>query len=212
MLNEIETKFGLYEFRDFNFGVRQKFIDLDVSKKNLFEICDFFEGKGFDFGLIYGTLLGVYRDGQLISWDEDTDIYLLDGFRHALIDSLFELRAKGFELVRCDGDLLSLMKYDEYTDIYIFSEKSGGYFKCNLDVIPSRFFSSTSFVTFDGRKLPTVCDVEGFLIYAYGEDWVVPKRNAPANVKGRLGRFYKIFKPFIPKVFVNIAKKIMYKR
>ena len=34
--------------------------------------------NGFDYFISGGTLLGIYRDGKLIDWDDDIDIDILN--------------------------------------------------------------------------------------------------------------------------------------
>lgn len=207
----INTKFGLYVSESVDLSVLKKKINVDVASRNVLDLNDFFSSNNFRYGVIYGTLLGLYRDRCLIPWDEDTDIFIMSDHKNELINSLFELRDIGFEVVRNDGDLISLMRDGEYTDLYFFNCNRKGYCTCNLDKLPSHFFSSTSFVELNGISVPTVSNIEEFLRYSYGEDWCTPKDNSPADVKGRLGSLYVYIRPIVPKNVVKLAKAILYK-
>lgn len=48
----------------------------DEYKKMLKECTDVFDKIGISYSLAYGTLLGAYRNNDIISWDHDIDLYV----------------------------------------------------------------------------------------------------------------------------------------
>jgi len=208
-LIKVKTDFGVYISQEMSFIPGIKKINQEQSFQNLIMLCTFFESKGLFFGVIYGTLLGLYRDGALIPWDEDTDMFILEKDKKILMNSLFDLRALGFELVRKDGGLLSFSRMDEYTDIYIFSKKRTGGYSCNFMFLQDLYFDGNAFLYIGDYTIPTVNHIESFLTNAYGPDWMVPIKNRPANVNNFIGSAYFFLSPLLPKFIIKILKLIV---
>src|ERR1700682_4487304 len=72
-------------------------------RRCLLEICDVLNAHGVDYWCDYGTLLGYYRDHDVIRGDYDLDICLLDDERPKLIDLVPALKARGYTLTDSNG-------------------------------------------------------------------------------------------------------------
>ena len=94
--------------------------DTNIAFNNLIEISTFFDRLNLKHGIIYGTLLGLYRDKKLISHDHDVDIYILGNDFKKLILALQHIKSMNFRIIRYSKRLISIEKDCHYIDIYIF--------------------------------------------------------------------------------------------
>jgi hypothetical protein len=95
-LNEIVTKNGVIKIKNKDFSEPNKHLDIDIAKKNLLDLKEVMDRSGVKFGLIYGTLLGAYREKNFIKHDYDTDLFVLEEVKQDLLDSLPGLIKIGF--------------------------------------------------------------------------------------------------------------------
>lgn len=190
---KIETQLGVYEYDSVKLFYGRKVIDQVVAKENLLDFKKLLDLEGIDFGIIYGTLLGAVRDKKFIDYDEDVDVFVLDENREKFLALLFKLREIGFEVARYEGDLLSIMRDNDYIDVYIFRKNMFGKRICNGDSLCADFFERLETITFLGEKFYTPNNKIKFLEKAYGTDWMVPKRNSPAEVKGKWMKLKLLF-------------------
>lgn len=184
MKSYITTSFGQYEYEPIKLYYGRKVIAIDQATENLILFKKTMDKYNIPFGIIYGTLLGAVRNNNFIEYDEDTDVFVLDEYRKEFLDLLFSFRDVGFQVARYDVDLLSLIRNDDYIDIYFFKRGTLGRRICGDDTIPQSFFDVPEKINFLGQQFSTVSDYTAFLERAYGKDWRTPKKNAPAQVKG----------------------------
>lgn len=200
LVETIETPNGLYEYLPQKLFYGRKLIDKRVSNENLKILSRVLRDRSVEFGLIYGTLLGAVRERDFIDWDEDVDVFLLEEKRDDFLSSLWELRRNGLELVRVEGDLYSLMRNEDYIDIYVFRAAPDGRV-CNEDFVPSGYLENCQATTdFLGERYRVPNDIDSFLCYCYGKDWRTPKRGAPAkpwSTKKKIKEALKRYLPFL---------------
>ena len=75
---------------------------------NLADFASLMERRQISFWLDYGTLLGAYRDGDLLPWERDVDLGMFDSSWSELQSEFQELSAIGFEIHEkrfCVGDV-----------------------------------------------------------------------------------------------------------
>ena len=176
----VPTPDGLFEYDAVPLYHGRRQIDKVNAAKNLLAAAEVFEQSGIQFGLIYGTLLGAVRDNDFIDWDEDIDLYILQEQLVSFHNSLWLLRDEGFELVRCDDGLYSIMRADDYIDIYVF-RKVGNDRICGLHVIPEEFLRFNDVIRFKGRNFYVPDRHVKLLERLYGKTWKQPKQNSPAQ-------------------------------
>lgn len=169
------------------------------SARNLLDLSDILDKSRISHGLIYGTLLGAVRDAAFIPWDEDVDVFIGDEDRSKLLDCLWELRDHGFELVRCDGDLYSVMRDGDYVDIYVFRHV-GARRWCNSDMLLGDHFNFDGRVEFLGRNFCCPAPTHEFLKLMYGEDWRTPRQNYPARPWSAWRKFKRVLRDAFPKL------------
>lgn len=202
MIQTIKTKSGNYHFEPIDFHGRKE-IDKKVALENLFDIADVLEKHSIRYGLIYGTLLGAFRDGDFIEWDTDVDLFVLDEDRQTFLRALFEFKEENLQVVRYVEDLISLMRDDDYVDLYFFSKSFFGKRVCGSDVLDEKFFMDFQMIDFHGRKIPCLGWTEEFLVNVYGQDWQMPIPNKPADARGKATKLKDFLRPHIPKILLS---------
>jgi lipopolysaccharide cholinephosphotransferase len=177
-LNKIETRNGVLEFKVKDFSGPPKYLNLDVAKNNLLDLKEVMDESGVKFGLIYGTLLGAYREKNFIKHDYDTDLYVLEEVKQDLLDALPKLINIGFEVCRYDGLLLSISRDEEYIDFYFFRKSNFFYRKNSLGLsAKAKYLENTVDYNFLGKPFQIPQNVESFLVYLYGPTWNTPIEN-----------------------------------
>ena len=180
-MNEIETRNGIVKINSKDFTEPTRYLNLDVAKKNLLDLKEVMDDSGVKFGLIYGTLLGAYRENNFIKHDYDTDLFVLEEVKQDLLDSLPKLINIGFEVCRYDGLLLSVSRDDEYIDFYFFRKSFFFYRKNNVGLsAKSKYLENTVDFYFLGKSFQIPKNVESFLIELYGASWNIPIEDDPS--------------------------------
>lgn len=183
-IKKIHTNKGVFEFEEVPIVNGIKKINRTKSKENLLLFKSSMEAQGLKFGLIYGTLLGAIREKNFIEHDEDTDVFILKEDEQILLDSLFILRDKGFEVGRYTEKLISILRNGEYIDVYFFSKKNRKTRESEGYVIPSHFLENLINYELFGVDFLVPYKTEELLEHMYGKSWRIPKENAPASNYG----------------------------
>ncbi|WP_177247023.1 LicD family protein [Marinospirillum alkaliphilum] len=156
--------------------------------------------KGVIYCLDGGTLLGIAREGRLLPWDDDMDLFVpaseVDKLRKCILPlwlSGLRVRTEAFESV-CGpakpGDLrvvkfrnrkrlisrgeILLDIFVKYADeaFYHWSVGKGEGQTVNKKV-PRHFYDNLATLEFDGKTYPVPADLDGYLTCRYG-DWRTP--------------------------------------
>jgi len=129
------------------------------------------------------------------------DIFVYDEDRKILIDLLHEFKKHGFQVVRYEKDsLLSIMRKNEQTDFYLFKKTLLGR-RCLDYYIPKIYFKRIGKIKFFNKYFPTVGKINQYLIFQYGKDWKVPKKNA--YIKSNI-QWKNILKKIIPSGILDL--------
>lgn len=156
-------------------------MDLAIAKENLRIFHSIVEKSNFTYGLFNGTLLGAIRDNDFIKYDEDTDVYFLDEEKEEFFRMLDVFKQSGFDPVRWEDDgLLSLMRKDEYIDVYFFRKRRKfGFIKLralnNEFEYPAKNLENPVRREFLGMNIPVPHKPEEIVRRIYGKDWRTPK-------------------------------------
>lgn len=171
----INTSKGIFKYRRKYIYDGMKPICKDQALENLSIMTDILNRTGLHWGPCWGTLLGMVREHDFISWDEDIDLYILSEDEELFRTLLWELKDAGFDLVRYERrGLYSIMRKGEYIDFYVLEKiadnlrqtKGGSYLfeKYVQDTIP---------YDFKGVTLSIPREYDEYLTFQYG-DWRTP--------------------------------------
>ncbi len=216
---QTEEKFILIDDERFYFKEVELFhgkkrIDREIAKENLEIFHSVIEKTNITYGLFFGTLLGAIREQNFIAHDEDVDIFALNEDRDNVLRLLYELKNYDFEVARYQYDLLSLIRKNEYIDIYFFKTKNKfGIFKLrvltNEFECPANILEHPARLMFLGMNMPVPNNPEELLIKMYGKDWRVPKENSPCTQNTIYHRFSAFSKKFNKLPFYVPIQKLV---
>lgn len=174
-------------FDRFNKDVKSEItqpIDKVQAKQNFNDVVDAMNRQGLEFWLSFGTLLGAVREHDFISHDIDTDIGFHSEDMEVVVNVVLnELMEKGFDFVRFNNCLATVVRGTAYLDLYWFypvvDEKTGKKgLSCNDYIIPDDDFVKTYFV---GKCVNIPVRAEVLIERWYGETWQIPKRGVIAR-------------------------------
>jgi len=174
-----------------------------------------FTENNLPYWIISGTLLGSVRHKDIIPWDDDADIGILDEAKLlTLVNELkklglgfteFKYGYKIFELTGQDvyiGDSLQTWKYP-FVDIFIYEKKDNQYILKNINartVWSNDYFMENELfpfklVPFGNLTLPSPNIQTNYLDRLYGSDWstVAYKGYDHEYERGRESKKFNLF-------------------
>jgi lipopolysaccharide cholinephosphotransferase len=201
--NKIVTNNSVIEYEEKVFPNEKAYLNIENATINLIEAKEILDNHNIGFGLIYGTLLGAIREKGFILHDRDTDLFVLDEEKEALLDVLPDFLSAGFNIGRYDGELLSLVRSEEYIDFYFF-RKSGLIFrKCTVGLkAKAKYLENTMSYSFLGENFQVPIESEKLLVDLYGKNWMVPVKDVAAIEYNK----YIIFRNYVRTHFPSIYK------
>lgn len=156
-----------------------------VMYKNLIDFKNVLDSYNVLFVFIFGALLGLMREGDLISYDSDVDVACFNEFvrrDHWKMKQIKEeLRSKGFRVIDndvCylhndffirDGEKIEIWWFDKIDDEWIFGDTVR---------YPASYFDKLEDIDFIGTKFKTPSNPKEFIRLTYGDKWKTPNPNA----------------------------------
>jgi len=192
-----------------SFYKEKKSFDTNIAFVNLVDLMNVLTDSKVTSFVIFGTLLGIVRNGTIIKHDSDVDIGFFDKDINNLIKAHQKLIQLGFRLLREyeSSELLTYERNGEYVDLYKFSflgqrPISTGlriYFPSNK-ILPVR----TKIIQDQVIYLPN--KYKQILRKIYGLFYYIEKENShyPNN------KFLVKIKVFLAKIFPNLEKTKIY--
>lgn len=184
----LHTPDGPYYYTEQELFHGRKKLNLQISRENLLLFRSVLQESGVRYGLLFGTLLGLVREGDLIAHDEDVDVYVLEEDKQAFLGLLFSLRAQGLQVCRVQNDFLSLIRENDYIDVYFVRPvRRWGFWRYRAIEdkyrFPERYLTEIQTRTFYGEPFQIPRNPERVLRLLYGKGWRVPVvgYHAPAN-------------------------------
>jgi hypothetical protein len=180
------------------------------ARKDLETIKQVFDAHGVRVFLTYGALLGIYRDGDFIEYDDDIDLCIIDpisyeqrkrigwslsdlGFMPQPISFLLyghhEPSAPGYNgddetgIIVCQRNIrvtLFFFKEVDCTDHGREMVCVPLYRGTRLITTPARFFDTPDTIQYKGKTYLTPSPIKEYMVYMYGEDWKKPIRGKHA--------------------------------
>lgn len=176
--------FSKDSFLSFYYANHKKGLDSEECKQFLIEVRDILNKKNINYFLLFGTLLGAYRENNFIKHDKDIDIGVFieskEDLESLILDGSFS--EKGIQFFK--DRFYSLCKGNVYMDIYPFTMDRDEYrsllgWEYNFRLNPKYF--PTQEIEFLGEKFSTVSNIEDYLVEKYGKDWRIPAEGTPAS-------------------------------
>lgn len=178
-------------------GGRTRPINRDVLFQNLCELHEVLNQFKITHWLSHGTMLGVYREGNFIAWDDDIDLGLYFSQREAIKPALEELKRRGFYIPPSDPfkpidknnapyyDLVAI-KNGEKIEGWFFEKIGQEYIydlpRCGRDLAhPAWYYDKLATFNFKGVKFNIPNHVEDYLVMMYGETWKTPDESKKYN-------------------------------
>ena len=154
-------------------------LPFEQRKDMLFEVDNILKLLGLKYWLTMGTALGLVRNNQFISWDDDIDI---DIYSEALIprfDALVHKLAEAGYVCRYvhRGNTSKVSAYKNNFKISIsMLYLDGEWRRSKFTKLPKRFFENSIEYTIDDRQFNIPAPTDEYLSLIY-KDWKVPLRS-----------------------------------
>lgn len=177
-------------------GGRTRPIDRDQLFTNLCEIHEVLDKCEIRHWLSHGTMLGVYREGNFIPWDDDADLGLYFDQRGSkqYAKAIRLLEKRGFYIppsvngpvdpktnspyydMVCirNGEKVEGWFFEQFEDCYVYDRPRCG------DVLKHerKYYDSLEKINFKGVDFNTPNLIEDWLVMMYGSNWKLPDKNA----------------------------------
>lgn len=161
------------------------YMDVEDAAIVLFDLKSFLDENNIQFFLAYGTLLGLHRDGELLSYDHDLDIGLYwDVPRHKLVNLIsqsknFYISEKQLASFRFDWNFSVFHKTKDVVIDFCFFKPEGEFLDSGLDHLPNpllwRFSTfKTKLIQYRGNEYAVPENPEQYLTEIYGSNWRIP--------------------------------------
>lgn len=193
-MRKIQTQRGVLTYKPHFIYPGIKRIDKTMALDNLKCVLEILNRNQVRVSPADGTLLGIIRDEDLIDWDEDIDLNILEEDIEAFKSSLWDMINAGFELLRCErcGHLYSIGRNNEYIDFYIL-ERVSPEVRTNMgtDFVLDKHVTNLMNRSFKNMTIQIPIEYKQYLELMYGS-WQTPVQYA--NFK--LNKFQIFMKKF----------------
>lgn len=178
---------------------------LPIRKKNLADITQILENDNIPSWLFGKTLLGIFKNGELIENDHDDDIGVLNDHREYFEKHVIDkLRNAGFNVIRANDHMTSFVRQDRYVDVCFF-KKRGSLLGYGNKWYPKDHFERLNKVRCFDCEFNVPNDTGLLLERIY--DISQPKQNH--NIL--YGKAKKLQSKLSPKKFYSIYKRIVFR-
>ena len=160
-------------------------MNIDDADKLLAEVSSGLNELNVRHFLVFGTCLGIVRDGSLMPWDDDLDIGI---FHEDLIENLDPIidffKERGFGIKVLDFPykyrrMIKVSKYGIRCDLINFDLKDGYRFNVIHDqkkswVLKRGYFDDLRKISYKGNFYYLPRDTQNYLEDTYGSGWETP--------------------------------------
>jgi len=148
--------------------------NISIIEKNLLDTKKVLDEIEVKFWLGFGTLLGVFREGRIMPWDEDADLIIFNEDRIKVFENRQKFADLGFKMGYMNYEI-TLYRDGEHIDLVCFQKVDNvcGFLKWTYSM---RHFIIHNHVWFLGEcwRIPSFTEL--FLERTF-KDWKVPMIN-----------------------------------
>ena len=145
------------------------------------QILGLLNSNGFDYFISGGTLLGIYRDGKLIDWDDDIDIDILNYSYRKKYKKIIDFALENNYAYKLGSNLFhpSISLIIENTKVSIGAISQGvfkrNYFYRSKYRIPYEICKKSKKFKLKNNLFVRIPErAEDYLKYLYGDNWSKP--------------------------------------
>ena len=186
----------------------KKPIDHAVSEENMRLLCKTLYENDIKIFLMFGTLLGIYRDSKLIDGDNDIDLAIFSHQKKKFIQLKNNLKKEGFEIINETKSIISIIRLDNHLDISILHQinfplkgwLSGVFF------IPKRLISNLGDIDFNGFRYYCPKSPELMLEFFYGKTW-----KTPSSGTAKASFILSLLQNYLPKKLIKYILNLFFK-
>jgi len=148
------------------------------------DVCRIFFAHGIDYWCDFGTLLGFYRNGDIIPSDKDVDLSIMATEKPSIMALAATFRRHGYELTDQGGRARKLLRIiDErtryYVDIYPYVADGAvlrSVWASPQEDIPAALVARRVSASFLDAPVTVPADVPAVLHHRYGPSYATPRR------------------------------------
>ena len=177
-MSHIKTSKGFLEYKSHLLYFGDKVMNKEVMLDNLRVLALYMDKIDINWGPAFGTLIGIVRNDDFQPWKPLFDIYILKEDEERFKDILWLMMEVGFNLVRYERrGLYILERNEEYIKVFVLHKISSDVrYTGGSDFIHEKYLQNTVKWDFKGILLNVPVDVDEYLTFQYGEDWITPKQ------------------------------------
>ncbi|MCK4358362.1 MAG: LicD family protein [Candidatus Cloacimonetes bacterium] len=168
-------------------------------KEMLFDTLDILEKNNIRYWIDAGTLLGIFRNGDLLPWDYDADIGIISEYTLKVLNILHKyfpkylIRKKitnnpwlpgNIRVIKIQTPWEKLRRINFHIDLFCVY-KVGNYYRWidndSLKQVDQKYYDNLDTIAWEGRKIPIPYNVEKYLRIRYG-NWSIPDKNYNASL------------------------------
>lgn len=174
----LKTSNGFIKYHNHLLYFGKKVMNTNIMIENLRILSVYLDKIDINWGPCFGTLIGIIRNDNFQPWKPAFDVYILKEDEERFKDILSMLKDEGFSLMRYERrGLYYLERRMEYIKVFVLHKISsdirhtGG-----SDFIHEKYLQNTVKWNFKGIELNVPAEVDEYLEFQYGSDWIVPKQ------------------------------------
>jgi len=165
----------------------------EMAKNMLFDTQKIFDKVDVIFWLMYGTLLGIYRENRLLPWDGDIDIgiYVKDFEKVlSLNDEFHNLGYESLSVCSPGKGMIIICKNGIHIDVSCLEKFSGNKVFWSNFYYPKDDFDKENYIMWEDHMWRIPYNPVKHLTYTYGKDWNIPIKGLV--IPGPMGSDYLV--------------------
>ena len=182
-MNDNFNPIGNYEIPVWEWGTRKSgMMNKEVMYKNFLDFKESCDKYDLQFVIIFGALLGLIREGDLIDHDHDIDVacfteapHWKDYYKFGYV--IEDMERKGFYVTDkkfCPWHDIGFTREGEKIEIWMFSKIDQERIYNQIVRYPTEYFDTLEEIEFLGKKFKIPSNPKLFLEYTYGDKWMIP--------------------------------------